>query len=151
MKAFTIILVEDNRADAGLVRASLDEHCVPGELVVISDGDTAIRFIDNLDAEAADCPDLVIIDLNLPKAPGAAVLRRMRRSVTCKDAVVVILSSSDVQREKDEVATLGANRFLRKPMRLEEFLALGAIFRDLLGLAPTISSAGPGSTSGGAL
>ena len=136
MKAFTIILVEDNRADAGLVRASLNEHGVRGELIVISDGDTAIRFIDNLDSAGVNCPDLAIIDLNLPRTPGVAVLRAMRRSVKCKDAVVVILSSSDVQREKDEAAALGANRFLKKPMRLEEFLSLGTVFKALLERGP---------------
>jgi DNA-binding response OmpR family regulator len=138
MQAFTIILVEDSRADAGLVRAALDEHGVPGELIVISDGDTAIRFIDTLESDAVNCPDLVIIDLNLPKAPGLAVLRVMRRSVKCKDAAVVILSSSDLQKEKDDAAALGANRFLRKPMRLEEFLSLGAVFKALLERRPAI-------------
>jgi DNA-binding response OmpR family regulator len=89
MQAFTIILVEDSRADAGLVRAALDEHGVPGELIVISDGDTAIRFIDTLESDAVNCPDLVIIDLNLPKAPGLAVLRVMRRSVKCSRALPI--------------------------------------------------------------
>jgi DNA-binding response OmpR family regulator len=138
MKAFTIILVEDNQADAGLVRASLNEHGVPGELIVISDGDTAIRFIENLDSDGVNCPDLAIIDLNLPRAPGVEVLRAMRRSARCKHAVVVILSSSDVQKEKDEAAALGANRVVRKPMRLEEFLNLGAVFKALLERGPTI-------------
>jgi DNA-binding response OmpR family regulator len=126
------MLVEDNRADAGLVRESLNEHGVAGELLVISDGDTAMRFIEALDTDEMNCPDLVIVDLNLPKASGLAVLRTMRRSVKCKDAVVVILSSSDVQQEKDEAAQLGVKRFIRKPMRLEEFLSLGAVFRTLL-------------------
>jgi len=138
MKAFTILLVEDNPADAGLVRESLNEHGVPGELIVISEGDNAIRFIDNLDSEDVNCPDLVIIDLNLPKVHGLTVLRAVRRSIKCKDAVVVILSSSDVQKEKEEVLAFGANRFIRKPMRLEEFLSLGAVFKALLERGPTI-------------
>jgi DNA-binding response OmpR family regulator len=120
------------------VRAALNEHGVPGELIVISDGDSAIRFIESLDSDGVECPDLVIIDLNLPKAPGVAVLRVMHRSVKCKDAVVVVLSSSDVQKEKDEAAALGANRFVRKPMRLEEFLNLGAVFKALLEQGRTI-------------
>ncbi len=130
------MLVEDNLADAGLVRESLKEHGVAGELLVVSDGDAAIRFIETLETEEMDCPDLVIVDLNLPKVSGLAVLRTMRRSVKCKDAVVVILSSSDVQKEKDEAALLGANRFILKPMRLEEFLGLGAVFRTLLEQGP---------------
>jgi DNA-binding response OmpR family regulator len=114
------------------VRESLIEHGVPGELIVFSDGDAAIRFIETLDTDEINCPDLMIVDLNLPKASGLAVLQTMRRSMKCKDVVVVILSSSDVQKEKDEAARLGANRFIRKPLRLEEFLSLGAVFKRLL-------------------
>jgi two-component system, chemotaxis family, response regulator Rcp1 len=66
--------VEDNPADAGLVRRALEKHGVDGELIVISDGETAIAFIQALDAEAAPCPDLAIVDLNLPKKPGREVL-----------------------------------------------------------------------------
>jgi DNA-binding response OmpR family regulator len=115
-----------------LVRESLNEHGVRGELILISDGETAIRFIESFDTDGTNCPDLVILDLNLPKASGLAVLRSMRRSVKCKDAPVVILSSSEVQTEKDEATRLGANRFIRKPMHLEEFMRLGAIFKTLL-------------------
>ncbi|HEX4278382.1 MAG TPA: response regulator [Bryobacteraceae bacterium] len=118
------------------MRECLKEHDVSGELIVVSDGDTAIRFIESFDTDETNCPDLVILDLNLPKASGLAVLRTMRRSVKCKDAPVVILSSSEVQKEIDEAAQLGANRFIRKPMRLEEFLALGAVFKTLLEQTP---------------
>lgn len=114
------------------MRESLNEHGVPGELIILSDGDTAIRFIESLDTDEINCPDLAIIDLNLPKASGLAVLHTMRRSVKCKDVVVVILSSSEVQKEKDEAERLGANRFITKPLRLEEFLGLGAVFKTLL-------------------
>jgi DNA-binding response OmpR family regulator len=114
------------------VREGLKEHGVPGELIVISDGETAIRFIESFDEFDTRCPDLVILDLNLPKAPGLSVLRTMRRSMKCRDVAVVILSSSEVQNEKDAAAQFGADRFIRKPMLLEEFLSLGAVFRSLL-------------------
>ena len=129
----------------------------PTVRVVVIDADKAIRRFVRSSLEAAGMSvfeaqtgaqglaqaatrlaDLVIIDLNLPKAPGLAVLRVMRRSVKCKDAAVVILSSSDLQKEKDDAAALGANRFLRKPMRLEEFLSLGAVFKALLERRPAI-------------
>jgi DNA-binding response OmpR family regulator len=114
------------------VREALNEHGVPGDLIVISDGDTAIRFIESLDAGDTNCPDLTIVDLNLPRAPGLSVLQSMRSSPKCRDATVVILSSSEVQEERDAAAQLGANRFIRKPLRLEEFLALGAVFKRIL-------------------
>jgi len=130
--ARSIILTEDNPADAGLVRESLCQHGVCGDLVGITDGDSAIRFIESLDSQPGACPDLVILDLNLPKCNGLEVLKAMRRSVKCRNTPVVILSSSDLPQDKDESLRLGASRYIRKPHRLAEFLALGAIFQGLM-------------------
>jgi DNA-binding response OmpR family regulator len=116
----------------GLVREALEEHCVDCELLVIGDGDKAIRFIEALDAEPAVCPDLFIIDLNLPKRSGREVIQSTRQSAKCKSATVVILSSSDALRDRTEALELGASRYIRKPLRLEEFLGLGAIFKEML-------------------
>ena len=131
--AALILLVEDNRADVGLVREALEEHGVEGELVVLADGEAAINFIQSLDDQPATCPDLVIIDLNLPKRPGRDVLKFVRQSVACREVQVVILSSSDAQQDRAETLRLGASRYIRKPSRLEEFMSLGAIFKAMLG------------------
>ena len=128
----TILLVEDNLADAGLVREALEEHGVEGELLVISDGDRAIRFIQSLDTTDNPCPDLVIVDLNLPKRPGREVLECMRKSAKCRDVAVVVLSSSDAAQDKADAFRLGATQYIRKPLRLSEFLGLGSIFRRML-------------------
>ena len=114
------------------MRESLEEHGVRGELVVIGDGGSAVRFIENLDTDSVTCPDLVIIDLNLPRVPGLSVLETMRRSVKCRDVTVVILSSSEIEKDKNEAARLGATRYIRKPLRLDDFLKLGAIFKTML-------------------
>jgi DNA-binding response OmpR family regulator len=115
-----------------LVRESLCQNGVTGELIGISDGDSAIRFIESLDTHPEGCPDLVILDLNLPKYNGLEVLKVMRKSVRCRNVPVVILSSSDLPEDKDKSLRLGANRYIHKPYRLDEFLALGAIFRSLM-------------------
>jgi DNA-binding response OmpR family regulator len=128
----SILLIEDNLADVGLVREALVEHGVEGELLVIGDGDKAFRFVQGLDIQPANCPDLVILDLNLPKRSGREVLQAMRQSANCKDTTVVILSSSDAQQDRTDARVLGANLYLQKPSRLEEFLGLGAIFKALL-------------------
>jgi CheY-like chemotaxis protein len=127
-----ILLVEDNPADAGLVRKALEKHGVEGELIIIADGEKAIAFIQAIDAEAAACPDLAIIDLNLPKKPGRAVLEYMRLSERCRHIPVVILSSSDAERDRTDAVRFGASQYIRKPSRLDEFLSLGAIFKAAL-------------------
>jgi DNA-binding response OmpR family regulator len=127
------MLAEDNPADAGLVRKALEDHGVEGEITIFNDGETAIQFVQSIDAQEFACPDLVIIDLNLPKRPGREVLQSVRLSVNCRQAPVVILSSSDAARDRADAARLGADLYIRKPSRLDEFLSLGAIFREILG------------------
>lgn len=131
-KKFSIVLIEDNPADTGIVRAALDEHGVDCELVVLSDGEKAVRYIQPFDTRPRACPDLLIVDLNLPKRSGREVLQSVRLSVKCRTAPVVVLSSSDAQQDKEDSARLGANRYIHKPLHLEEFLRLGAVFKAIL-------------------
>ena len=125
--------MEDNPADVILVREALEEHGVEGELLVASDGEKALAVIQEIDCDAASCPDLFIIDLNIPKKPGREVIKRMRDSLKCKDAEIAILSSSDSAPDKEDARRLGVSRYIRKPSRLDEFLSLGAIFKAILG------------------
>jgi CheY-like chemotaxis protein len=116
-----------------LVRKAFEEHGYQGELTAVSDGETAINLIQSFDREPrTECPDLVIIDLNLPRRSGREVLEAMRRSERCRGIPVVILSSSDAIQDKADAARLGATRYIRKPSRLEDFLALGATFREII-------------------
>ena len=71
------MLVEDNPADSMLVRKAFEEHGFAGEITVVEDGETAIHLIQALDQEGlADCPDLVIIDLSLPRKSGHDAWKR---------------------------------------------------------------------------
>jgi CheY-like chemotaxis protein len=124
--------VEDNPADAGLVREALEEHGVEGELTVLVDGGTAIQHIQDIDSQLLSCPDLIIVDLNLPKKPGREVLECIRRSVICREAQVVILTSSDAHEDQQDAMRLGVSRYLRKPSRLSDFISLGAVFKAII-------------------
>jgi DNA-binding response OmpR family regulator len=126
------MLIEDNKADVGLVREALAQHNVRCEVTVIGNGEIAFIVIDEIDAGQHSCPDLVIIDLNLPKKPGKEVLRHIRASATCKDVAVVVLTSSDNQKDKDDVAPFAPLHYLRKPLKLDEFLMLGALFKQIV-------------------
>jgi DNA-binding response OmpR family regulator len=126
-----IVLVEDSPADVGLVREALLQHRVPCELIVIVNGERAVRFLDEIDAGVHHCPTLFIIDLNLPRKPGRAVLQRIGEGM-CGAIPVIVLTSSDSQKDKDEVARIGSSQYIRKPSKLDDFLKLGAVFKQIL-------------------
>jgi DNA-binding response OmpR family regulator len=127
-----VLVVEDNSGDATLLRQSLKEHGVALEVVVLTDGERAMRFMDEVDDGIVPCPALVVLDLNLPRKTGSEVLRRIRRSASCGTVPVAICSSSDADKDKEEAARLGANRYIRKPSNIEEFLHIGAVLKGLL-------------------
>jgi DNA-binding response OmpR family regulator len=124
--------VEDNPADALLVEEALKEHHVAAELVVLGDGEKAIRSIEEFDTTAGLYPKLVILDLNLPKRNGKDVLQRIRQSDKWDHVPVVILTSSNRPADRDETIRLGANEYIRKPSQLEEFLKIGAVLKSLM-------------------
>jgi DNA-binding response OmpR family regulator len=114
------------------VAEALQEHAVTCELLVISNGERAATFLDEIDAGRQSCPDLFILDLNLPRRPGTELLERMRSGGVCQHVPVVVLTSSDSEKDKDAVARFNPSRYLRKPLTLQEFLQLGAVFKGLL-------------------
>lgn len=114
----------------------MEEHGVEGELVVLFDGDQAIRFLEAIDSGQETSPDLIILDLNLPKRPGREVLTSIRLSAKCHKIPVAILTSSGAIRDRSDAERLGASRYIVKPLRLEEFIALGGVFREMLAGGP---------------
>jgi two-component system, chemotaxis family, response regulator Rcp1 len=127
-----IVLIEDNRADVGLVREALEQHGVDCDVTVIGNGEIAFRFIDEIEAGRQRCPDLVIVDLNLPMRPGREVLKHMRECGVSKDIPVVVLTSSDNQKDKDEVAPFAPLHYIKKPSKLDDFISLGALFKQIV-------------------
>jgi two-component system, chemotaxis family, response regulator Rcp1 len=126
------VLVEDNPGDVNLVREALLEHEVEGELIVLCDGEIAVRFVRHLDASSGACPSLVILDLNLPKQSGGEVLKAWRESNRCCHTPLIVLSSSDALQDRDYAMQAGASHYFKKPSRLQEFMDLGAIFKSLI-------------------
>lgn len=128
--------MEDNPGDVGLVREALEEYGVDCALRILTDGDDAIHFFEEVDAGIGDCPDLIILDLNLPKTPGHEVLRFIRTSILCSQLPVIVLSSSGAEKDRLEAMKLGATRYIQKPTRLHDFLKLGEVFKDFLASRP---------------
>jgi CheY-like chemotaxis protein len=125
------LLVEDNPADVLLIREALEEHSIRADIYVLSDGEKAVRFVENESREVAP-PDLVILDLNLPRKTGREVLQHIRASQTLGKVRVVVLSSSDAPRDMEESFRLGITKYIRKPSSLREFMKIGGVLRELL-------------------
>jgi DNA-binding response OmpR family regulator len=131
------MVVEDAEADVFLVREALEHAGLEFELLVLSDGEKAVDFIDNMDlGEIVHGPHLVLLDLNLPKKSGGQVLERVRRSRICGQVPVVILTSSDSPKDKMQAAKLRATEYFRKPSKLDEFMKLGPLVQRILNPQP---------------
>ncbi|HTA43263.1 MAG TPA: response regulator [Bryobacteraceae bacterium] len=129
---FNLLLAEDNLPDALLVREAVRLENLPVDIHIVSDGQQAMEFI----ARAETDPDapfahFVLLDINLPKADGFEVLRRLRASEKFKGIPVVMVSSSDSPGDRGQAAELGAGYF-RKPPSYEEYLKLGRVLRELV-------------------
>lgn len=117
-----VLLVEDNPADAELTRDALIESRLHIDLRVVSDGEQALGYLRREGQHsAAQVPDLVILDLNLPRIDGREVLAEMKKDARLKLIPVVVLTSS--QADEDIVASysLGANCYVKKPLDLAAF------------------------------
>jgi len=130
-----ILLAEDNPADVYLIRVALAEHCVNLPLQVAADGREVLQILYQQEARAEAELNLIILDLNLPRHDGIEILQWLRQTERLAHIPVVVLTSSDSPRDRIIAGELGATRFLRKPSDLEQFLSLGAVFKEVLGLA----------------
>ena len=120
-----ILLVEDNPNDVELTRRALQKSNICNELTVAEDGVEAVKYFFGEDGKSGcsieDLPVVVLLDLNLPRISGLDVLRRMRANEKTKLIPVIVLTSSN--EEKDIISSyhLGANSFVRKPVKFVEF------------------------------
>jgi chemotaxis family two-component system response regulator Rcp1 len=127
-----ILLIEDNLADVFLIQEALREHKIRAELEVINDGETAYSYWDRYaGVSAAPCPDLILLDINLPRRSGLEILERIRDTPLCAKVNVLIVSSSANARDVEEAKRLGIRGYFRKPTHLEAFLELGALRKSI--------------------
>ena len=118
MPAQLIVLVEDNPDDQTLTLRALKKQNLANEIIVLNDGVEALAFL--LDPEKP-LPHLLLLDLKLPKLDGLQVLRRLRSEPRTQLLPVVVLTSSDEDRDVIEGYRLGANSYIRKPVDFNQF------------------------------
>ncbi len=125
-----IVMVEDNPNDAELITRALRKHNLANRIVHLKDGAEALEFLlppgDQVHQFDSDVPRVVLLDIKLPKIDGIEVLRMMKSDERTKDIPVVILTSSNEDRDIKEAYRLGVNSFVTKPIKFEEFAAVVA-------------------------
>jgi len=120
-----ILVVEDNPAEARLIREAFGESVVPGHISVVSDGAAALAFLRREGVYAAAArPDLILLDLQLPSIPGLTVLATLSADPALQPIPVVILTGSREEADRIEADDLGARLFFLKPSSLAEYHAL---------------------------
>jgi len=135
-----ILLVDDDAGDQELTRRAFAE--APVDLRIVSDGAEAIDYLRRQGNHAVDAPrpDIILLDLNMPRLDGREVLRRIRADAQLKDLVVIVLTTSDQDVDARACYALHCNSFITKPVRVETFTAamheIGAYWFELATLPP---------------
>ena len=130
MKNNVIMLVEDNPDDEALTVRALKKNKIVNEVVVARDGVEALDYLFGEGIHAgrntAEVPQVVLLDLKLPKLDGLGVLRRLRADDRTKLLPVVILTSSNEDQDRINGYGLGANSYVRKPVDFDQFVIAAA-------------------------
>lgn len=122
-KPLEILLIEDNRSDAELVLEGLAGWKSATRLTVIEDGEQAVRYLlRHAPFESAPVPDLVLLDLNLPRKDGTQVLAELRENQATAMLPVIVLTTSDREQDVRKAYSLHANCYLTKPLEIDAFM-----------------------------
>jgi two-component system response regulator len=121
-----ILLVEDNRDDEALTLRALTKNNIKNQVVVARDGVEALDYLFGTGSHAGrdlnDVPQVILLDLKLPKVDGLEVLRRLRINEHTRLLPVVILTSSNEEQDRISSYGLGANSYVRKPVDFSQFM-----------------------------
>ena len=123
-----ILLAEDDPGDQELTRRALQEDVVRVDLRIVGDGEQALDYLHQrgayADPQAAPRPDLILLDLNMPKLSGREVLAELKRSPNLYRIPVVILTTSQQEADIVESYGLGCNSYVQKPVDLDQFISV---------------------------
>ncbi|MBD3669836.1 MAG: response regulator [Gammaproteobacteria bacterium] len=126
MREKSILLVEDNPDDEALTIRALKKNNIGNTVIVAHDGQQAMDYLfangEFETRDVTDLPQVILLDLKLPKVDGLQVLRAIREDERTRRVPVVILTSSNEDRDMIESYDLGANSYVRKPVDFEQFL-----------------------------
>jgi two-component system, chemotaxis family, response regulator Rcp1 len=102
-----VLIVEDNQSDVYLIQRAIEGTNLAIDFHIVRDGQQAVQFFDQADTDPTKpCPDIVILDINLPKKQGGDVLKHMRSRSRCAQAHVIVVSTSDSERDREVMKRL---------------------------------------------
>jgi two-component system, response regulator len=126
MRARTVLIVEDNQDDLDLALRAFEKSRVANEIAVARDGEEALDYMfavgDHAGRQGKPLPEMVLLDLKLPRVDGIEVLRTLRADPRTRRVPVIMLTSSNEDRDLLASYELGANSFVRKPVDFAEFV-----------------------------
>ncbi|MEM9674630.1 MAG: response regulator [Cyclobacteriaceae bacterium] len=126
-----VLLVEDSEADATLVEESLQDSKLKVNLQIVRDGVEAINYLNKKgEYRGATIPDIIILDLNLPKKDGREVLEDIKADEALKRIPVVVLTTSSAEEDIYRSYKLHANCYITKPLDFEQFAKIVASIED---------------------
>ena len=131
--AHAILLVEDNPADVKITQRALRDGGLPVDLLVVRDGQEAVEYLLRQGPHGADAewrkPDLILLDINLPRLNGLQVLERIRSTPALRATPVVVLTTSRRQEDVQQMYAAGANTYLEKPQDFNRFVEVLQLFQ----------------------
>ncbi len=131
VKPAQILLVEDNPGDVQLTREALENCKMYNDLHVVMDGESAIQYLKRENGfDDSQKPDLIILDLNLPKVDGREVLKFIKSEENLRTIPVVILTSSKAEEDVVKTYNLHANCYITKPLDLNNFIEVVRAIKD---------------------
>ena len=122
-RSTTLLLIEDGEADQKLVARALQGAKIKTDLYIVDNGEDGLAFLrGDGEHKGSPRPDLILLDLNLPRIDGKQVLREIRADEKLKDIPVVMLTTSAEEHDIIESYRLGVNAYITKPVEVQDFM-----------------------------
>ncbi|HEX4167837.1 MAG TPA: response regulator [Bryobacteraceae bacterium] len=145
MRQLEILLVEDSPSDVRLIREALKETPVRVKVIVASDGIEAMEYLHCSETGSANRPDLILLDLNLPRKNGREVLAEVKASPQLKQIPVLVMTSSRADEDIHSAYSLNANCYITKPSDLNEYVNVVRAIEEFWFLTATLPESFPSS------
>jgi CheY-like chemotaxis protein len=130
MEAIEILLIEDNEGDIVLTLEALQEARIKNKVSVIKDGDAAIKYLEKVKEGEGTVPDLILLDINLPKIDGKEVLTYIKNDGHLKKIPVVMLTTSSSENDISDAYSNHANCYITKPVDINKFFDIIKAIED---------------------